>query len=394
MMTLPPPDDSREPPVEAIPFFVPDLGQDEIDEVVRTLRSGWLTTGPQVAAFEAEFAAAVGAQHAVAVNSATAALHLALEAAGVGAGDEVLVPTMTFAATAEVVIHLGARPVLLDCAADSLHLDPEAARAAISPRSKAIIPVHYAGEPCKMDALVPLAERHGLALIEDAAHAFPAAYGGRSIGGIGAATCFSFYANKTITTGEGGMLTTNDAELADRARLMSLHGLSRDAWRRYAGGGSWAYEIVRPGFKYNLTDIAAALGRVQLRRAESFRRARRQVAGWYGEALGNMQEIRLPSEPEGSEHAWHLYVVQLESARTELDRPRLIERLAEAKIATSVHWIPLHLHSYYRDQFGYRPEDFPRATAAFERIVSLPLFPGMTRRQVNRVANTIREALT
>ncbi|MEX0936312.1 MAG: DegT/DnrJ/EryC1/StrS family aminotransferase [Pirellulales bacterium] len=374
-----------------IPFFLPEVGEDEIREVVETLRSGWLTTGPRTRQFEQDFAELVGARHAVAVNSATAALHLALDAVGIQPGDEVLVPTMTFAATAEVVIYLGAKPVLVDCLPRTLNINPEAAARAVTARTRAIMPVHYGGRPCEMGPILDLAERHGLKVIEDAAHALPARYGDRTIGSIGDATCFSFYANKTITTGEGGMLTTDDADLADRARIMSLHGISKDAWRRFTAEGNWYYEILRPGYKYNMTDIAAALGLHQLRKAEEFREARQRCARWYDEALVEIDAVELPP-PAAADitHAWHLYPIQLRLERLSIDRGEFIRQMSAAGITTSVHWMPLHMHQYYRETYGYQLDDFPVAREAFDRLISLPIYPRMAQEQVQRVAATVR----
>jgi len=379
---------------EPIPFFVPEIGPAEIEEVVAALQSGWLTTGPRVRRFEEEFAQFVGAKYAVALNSATAALHLALDAVGVGPGDEVILPTMTFAATAEVVIHLGAKPVLVDSLPGSLLIDPQAVRAAITSRTKAVMPVHYGGAACDMDALGSIAAEHQLKLIEDAAHALPTTYQQRTIGSIGDLTSFSFYANKTITTGEGGMLTTDNAAYAERARMMSLHGLSRDAWKRFAAGGSWQYAIEQPGYKYNMTDMAAALGIHQLRRAETFRTARARCAARYNELLADVPALQTPPAPaDDCTSAWHLYVVQIQPERLSIDRNQVIAELAAAGITTSVHWMPLHMHPYYQTTFGYSPADFPVAQAAFERMISLPIFPSMTDGQLERVAGTLREIL-
>jgi dTDP-4-amino-4,6-dideoxygalactose transaminase len=372
------------PPVERasaarsafLPFHRPDLAEAEIDAVAAVLRSGWLTTGAEARAFEAEFAEAVGAPFALALNSCTAALHLALEAGGIAPGDEVLVPTMTFAATAEVVCYLKARPVLVDCEPDSLNISAEAAAAAVCGRTKALIPVHYGGQPCDLDAMQALAQRHRLVLIEDAAHAFPAAWAGRPIGSHGNLTCFSFYATKNITTGEGGMVTSHDEQLMRRMRRMSLHGISHDAWKRYTAEGSWYYEIQDAGFKYNLTDIAAALGRVQLRRAEAMRARRRELAARYAAGLAGTAAVELPAAQPRSEHAWHLYPLRLRLDQLRIDRARFIAELRARNIGASVHFIPLHLHPFYRNQ-GWRAEDFPVATREYERLISLPLYSAM-----------------
>lgn len=373
-----------------VPFFVPDISEAEIASVVETLRSGWLTTGPKVKQFEDEFAEYVGARHAVAVNSATAALHLGLEAVGVSRDDEVIVPTMTFAATAEVVAYLGARPVLVDCLDDTLNIDPAAVRAAITPRTKAIIPVHYGGQPCRMDELHAIAAEHDLAVIEDAAHALPASYEGRPIGGLSAVSCFSFYANKTITTGEGGMATTNDDALAQRIRTMRLHGMSKGAWNRFAAKGAWYYEILDAGFKYNLTDIAAAIGLGQLSRCDDFRRERLRVVERYNRGLANLDEIRRPVSRDRDKSAWHLYVIRIDHDRLKIDRNEFIEQLAKREIKTSVHYTPLHMHPYYTRTYGYQNDDFPVALAAYEQIISLPIFPKMTDEQVDYVVDSVR----
>jgi perosamine synthetase len=373
---------------EFIPFHKPAIGEEEIRSVVETLRSGWLTTGPKVKTFEAEFARYIGSSHAVAVNSGTAALHIALEAVGIKSGDEVIVPTMTFTATAEVVLYLGARPVLVDCRPDDLNVDVDRIEAAISSNTKAIIPVHIAGRPCAMDQILTVAQRHGLRVIEDAAHSLPASHHGRKVGAIGDITCFSFYATKTITTGEGGMATTENSEWAKRMRMMSLHGISLDAWDRYTEKGSWYYEVLRPGYKYNMTDIAAALGIEQLKRCDVFYQARRRIAEQYNEAFADLPEIQTPVCGSDLQHAWHLYIIQLNLDRLSIDRQDFIKALNSRRIGTSVHFIPLHLHPFYRDSFGYRPEDFPQASAVFKRLVSLPIYPGMSPTETERVIST------
>jgi len=396
--------------MERIPLHRPAIDEDDVAAVTRVLRSGWLTTGAECQAFEAEFAAAVGAQHAVAVNSCTAALHLALEASGLdGAGGVVLVPALTFAATAEVVTYFGATPVLVDCERDTLNLDPTHAAhlcgelAAGRPvpglrqpaRPHAIIPVHYAGQMADVDALATLARVHGLRVIEDAAHAFPAAARAadgtwRWCGTTAEQTCFSFYANKTITTGEGGMLVSDDAQLIERARCMSLHGLSQDAWRRYGANGSWHYKIIAPGYKYNLTDIAAALGRAQLVKAAALAAQRRQLAERYRALLGDVEELELPVERPDRRSAWHLYVIRLRLDRLGIDRDTFIQELARAGVGTSVHWMPLHLHPYYQATYRLSPGDFPVASAEWERMVSLPIFPSMRDDEQLRVAAAVR----
>jgi dTDP-4-amino-4,6-dideoxygalactose transaminase len=363
---------------EFLPFHLPDIDDAEIRAVEQILRSGWLTTGPKVREFEQQFAEFVGARHAIAVNSCTAALHLALDAVGVKEGDEVLVPTLTFAATAEVVFYLRARPVLVDCCANTLNIDPNRIERAISPRTRAIIPVHFAGQPCEMNQIREIAQRHNLAVIEDAAHALPARYRGQMVGSIGDITCFSFYATKTITTGEGGMITTDNDEYAERMRIMSLHGISKNAWKRYTADGSWRYDILYPGYKYNLTDIAAALGVEQLRKCNRFYETRKSLAQKYDRAFADMPAIRTPFVSGEVEHAWHVYVIQLDLDQLTITRDRFIEELKRANIGASVHFIPLHLHPFYRDTLHYEALEFPCATQIFDRIISLPLYTRMS----------------
>jgi dTDP-4-amino-4,6-dideoxygalactose transaminase len=379
-----------------LPFALPEIGEEEIAEVVDTLRSGWVTTGPKARRFETDFAAFLGdpGLHCVAVNSATAGLHLALEAVGIGPGDEVLTTTHTFTATAEVARYLGADVKLVDCDSATLNIDPAAVEAAIGPRTKALVPVHYAGLAADMPRLLQIARRHRLKVVEDAAHALPTTSSGRLVGTLDSeATVFSFYANKTITTGEGGMLVTRDAQIAARARVMRLHGISRDAFDRFSAQvPSWYYEIVAPGFKYNLTDIAAALGLHQLRRAHEFHRRRQRLAETYHAALAGLP-LQLPATaPLGEVHAWHLYVVRLaDDAR--VARDRVIERLYAAGIGCSVHYIPLHLQPYWRDRYGLQARHFPRSQRAFERMISLPLYTRMQESDVQRVAEALRAAL-
>ncbi len=372
-----------------IPFHLPEIGEEEINAVVETLRSGWLTTGLKTKQFEREFAAQIGASHAVALNSCTAALHLALEAVGVSEGDEVIVPTMTFAATAEVVHYCRAAPVLVDCLSDTLKIDVEAIERAITPRTKAIIPVHFAGQPCEMNRILELARARNIKIIEDAAHALPAEFQGKMVGTLGDITCFSFYATKTITTGEGGMATTENAEWAERMRILSLHGISRDAVNRYTPEGSWYYEICYPGYKYNLTDMASALGIAQLRKCQDFRNIRHRYAIRYNEAFNDIPEIMIPEVKEDIEHAWHLYVIQLDLERLRVDRDQIIDLLKQQGIGTSVHFIPLHLHPYYRNNMYSSSKDFPVANQVFARIISLPIYPKMTDADVQHVIDNL-----
>ena len=372
-----------------IPFHLPDIGEEEIRSVVETLRSGWLTTGLKTKDFEKAFAEKIGAPHAVAVNSCTAALHLALEVVGVTAGDEVIVPTMTFAATAEVVHYCRALPILVDCTRDTLNMSVDAIEQAISPRTKAIIPVHFAGHPCEMDRILELARLHNLTVIEDAAHALPAKYRGRMVGTLGDITCFSFYATKTMTTGEGGMATTANLEWAERMRVLSLHGITREAVNRYTPEGAWYYEICCPGYKYNLTDIASALGIPQLKKCQSFQEVRRRYAMLYNEAFKDIPEIIIPHVNEDIEHAWHLYVIQLDVKRLRIGRDEMINLLKQHGIGTSVHFIPLHLHPYYQSGNTYNRNNFPVANQVFQSIISLPIYPKMTEMDVRRVSEVV-----
>ncbi len=380
-----------------LPFALPDIGEEEIGEVVDCLRSGWITTGPRTRQFEQAFAAYIGdAVEAIAVNSATAGLHLALEAIGIGADDEVIVPTLTFTATAEVVRYLGAHPVLVDVDPVTLNIDIAAIRAAITPRTKAIMPVHYAGLACDMTALLDLARAHNLRVVEDAAHAFPTHYRGRLIGTLASdVTVFSFYANKTMTTGEGGMVVTRDPAIAQRVRTMRLHGISQDAFDRYRSEKpAWFYQVVAPGFKYNLTDIASAIGIHQLRKIDRFLARRQVLAQRYAQGLQGLP-LQLPADADadaGSTHAWHLYVVRLTPAAT-LSRDALIQKLADHHIGTSVHFIPLHRQPYWRDTYQLTPAQFPHADAAYEAMLTLPLYTRMTDADQQRVIDVLHDLL-
>ena len=374
-------------PIERIPFHRPAMGDREIAAAVEVLRSGWLTTGTKAHALEDALAARIGVKHALAVNSATAALHLALDAFGIGPGDDVVVPTYTFTACGEVCAYLGARVVLADVADDAL-LGPDQLAAVRTDATRAVMPVHFAGQAVDVAPLREVAP--GARFIEDAAHALPASVGDMPTGRLGDAAAFSFYATKTMTTGgEGGMLVTDDDAAADRARLMRLHGISADAWNRYGEGGAWRYEVAEAGFKYNLTDLAAAIGLVQLERLDELADARSSIAARYDAALAGSRLVELPPRREVDRHAWHLYVVRLRLDELSIGRDEVIRLLGEAGIATSVHFIPLHLHPWYQRRFGYAPGDFPVAEALFERSISLPIWPGMTDAQVDRVAATL-----
>lgn len=376
-----------------LPFAQPDIGQEEIDEVADTLRSGWLTSGPKVQAFEEAFRQVTGASHAVALSSCTAGLHLALLAAGIGPGDEVITTPLTFAATVNVILHVGARPVLADVRDDDYNIDPNEVEPRITPRTKALLPVHYGGQPCRMDELLALARQRGLRLIEDAAHALGARYRGQPIGALSDAAVFSFYPIKAITTGQGGMLTTDDGELAEQVRLLSLHGLSKSAWGRYSErGGAWAYQVLAPGFNYVMTDIQAAIGIHQLDRLEAFQARRTHLAGEYDRLLDDLPEvIRPPVRDEDLVHAWHLYPIRLALERLSISREDFIEELRKRGIGTSVHFIPIHLHPYFGQELGLRPGDYPVAEAIFAGLVSLPLYPRMQDADVARVAAAIHE---
>jgi dTDP-4-amino-4,6-dideoxygalactose transaminase len=422
-----------------VPFYKPSITQAEIDEVVDTLRSGWLTTGPKTKLFEKDFAAYLGQEHAVAVNSCTAALHLALDAIGLKAGQTVVVPTLTFAATAEVVRYFNAKPLLVDCRESDFNLDVADAEHRISAARDqgeevvAIIPVHYGGQIGDIEGVARLARRFGLTIIEDAAHCCPAFYrsevgsqksevGSRKsvvgsqksevsgqnlrpptsdlrppawkpVGAEAAITCFSFYANKTITTGEGGMACTNKAAYAERMRIMSLHGISKDAWKRFTAEGSWYYEIVAPGFKYNLTDVAASIGIHQLRRADVLHRQRSSWARYYSEQLAGLDEIILPWENPDRIHSWHLYPIRLRLDRLRVDRGTFIEELKRRGVSASVHWLPLHMHPYYRDTYGYQRGDIPIAAQLYPELVSLPLYPDLGEADAAQVCEVVKEAL-
>ncbi|MFN7933629.1 MAG: DegT/DnrJ/EryC1/StrS aminotransferase family protein [Bryobacteraceae bacterium] len=367
-----------------LPYCLPLIGEDEINEVVESLRSGWVTTGPKVKTFEEDFASYTGAPHAIAVNSCTAALHLALAASGVGPGHEVIVPTLTFCATANVVVHLGARPVLVDVNEHGL-MEAEQVERAITKRTKAIIPVHFAGQACDLHALQSLASHHGLPVIEDAAHAVGTTYKGRQIGTHGQATAFSFYATKNMTTGEGGMITTSDDRMATTMRRLALHGMSRDAWKRYTEAGSWYYEVLEPGYKDNMTDLQAAMGIHQLRKLESFIARRREIASYYNRRLRDCPDLDLPTELPSGRHVYHLYPVRLRNQ----NRAQFIEQMRERNIGASVHFIPLHRHPYYREAFGYRPDQFPIAENLYRGFVSLPLYPRMTDEDASDVVDAV-----
>ena len=388
-----------------LPFSPPSIGEEEIAEVIDTLRSDWITTGPKVKRFEQEFAAAVGAPAALALSSCTAALHVALATLGIGPGDAVITTPMTFCSTIHVIEHVGARPILVDIEPDTLNINPRKVREALEQETKtsgstgtikAILPVHLYGHPCELESLFEIAAEHKLAIIEDAAHCLPAKYKNRSIGSfsfcapVPILTCFSFYATKNLTTAEGGMLT-GLSELMDEARIWSLHGMSRDAWKQYSSGGSWYYEVIRPGFKYNMTDIQAAIGSHQLRKLPEFHSRRVEIVRKYNEAFTRLKQFQVPVERSEVEHAWHLYVLRLNLERLTISRNRFIEELKARNIASSVHFIPVYMHRYYREKYQYQPYDFPVSSREYERIFSLPLFTRMSDRDVDDVVEAVCE---
>jgi len=379
----------------SLPFALPDIGEEEINEVVDSLRSGWVTTGKKTKKFEQDFINFLSFDiEAAAVNSATAGLHLALESIGVNYGDEVITTPYTFTATAEVIRYLGADPVFVDINPATLNIDTTQIEEKITSKTKAIIPVHFAGLACEMDAIIDIAKRHNLKIVEDAAHALPSSYHGQLIGTLPSdATVYSFYATKTITTGEGGMVVTLDSEVAERCRIMRLHGISRDAFDRYTSRKTaWQYEVIAPGFKYNMTDLAASLGIHQLKKAYQFQEYRQKLAEYYDQALEGLPIILPPKPPEGDLHSWHLYVIRL-TKDAPVSRDDFIQQMANYGIGCSVHFIPLHLQPYWRDTYQLKPDDFPNALHAFEQAVSLPLYTKMTNADAKRVVDTIYKVM-
>jgi dTDP-4-amino-4,6-dideoxygalactose transaminase len=394
-----PVEDEKDPTRTFIPFHVPSIGEEEVREVDAALRSGWLTTGPRTAQFEEEFRAYVGADYAIGVSSCTAALHVALAALGIGRGDEVITTPLTFCSTVHTILQVGAKPVLADIGPDN-NIDPEAIARAITPRTRAIVPVHFAGLPCDMKAIWKLARRHGLFVIEDAAHAAGTHHDGRPIGvtpdgeaDASDAVAFSFYATKNMTTGEGGMITTRRESLATRMRMLSLHGMNRDAWNRYSRRGNWYYEVVDSGFKYNLTDIQSALGIHQLRKLESFIETRRRYADIYNHMLADVEEIERPPDSPNARHSWHLYVVRLNLNLLTIDRQGVIDELRRRGIGSSVHFIPIPLHPFF-SKMRLASQPCRRALELYPRILSLPLYPAMTEDEVHYVAATLKDIAT
>ncbi len=380
----------QNPGYEFLPFSLPAIGDEEINEVVDTLKSGWITTGIKTKKFENDFKTYIGCKEAIALSSCTAALHLALVASGVGRGDEVITTPFTFAATGEVIIYVGAKPVFVDIRKDTYNIDPDAIENAITSKTRAIIPVHYGGQPCDMDKIMKIAHDHDLVVIEDAAHAVGAKYKNRMVGTLGDYTAFSFYATKNLTTAEGGMVTTENLENAEKMRILGLHGMSKDAWKRYGAGGSWYYEIMEAGYKYNMTDIQASIGIHQLARFEKLQKKRNIYAKRYTEALKEIKGITTPYVNPDILHAWHLYTILIDPEILGIDRSHFIEAMTRKNIGTSVHFIPLHLHPYYRDVHRYERGDFPNAEYIYDRIVSLPIYPSMTDDDLDYVINTIK----
>ena len=377
--------------ISFLPYNRSLIGQEEIDAVVEVLRGGWLTTGARTREFEAAFARYVGAANTVALNSCTAALHLALVAVGIREGDEVILPTMTFAASGEVIFYLGAGPVLVDCLPNSFQLDPEQVAGKITSRTRAILPVHFAGAPCDLDPICDLARRHNLKIIEDAAHALPTRYKGRMVGTVGDITCFSFYATKTLTTGEGGMVASENPDYTEKIRRLSLHGISKDAWKRYSAEGSWRYDILDVGYKYNMTDLQAALGLAQLAKCDSMLARRAYIANCYDHLLQSLDGFTTLPVPADIEHAWHLYIVQVNHEALTINRDRVVEELKNRGIGTSVHFIPLHLHPLYQTKLGYRDGDFPNAEERFSRAISLPIYAAMSEADISRVMDALAD---
>lgn len=374
-------------------FHRPFISDEEINEIVDTVRSGWLSMGPKTIKFEDQFSKYIGADKSIAVNSWTAAGHLTLEAFGIKAGDEVIVPTMTFPATAEIVCYFGAKPVIVDVDENTLNISIEEIEKAITPKTKAIIPVHYGGQPCDMDEILLLAAKHNLRIMEDAAHALPATYKGKKVGTISEVTCFSFYATKTLSTGEGGMICTNNEDIAERSTIMRLHGINRDAWKRYTEAGSWYYEVVAPGFKYNFTDLQASLGLPQLKKVDLMWDSRKSIAKAYTEAFKNNELIELHTIKADRESSWHLFPIRLNLDKLNVNRAQFIEELKNFNIGAGVHFMPVHQHLYYKNEFQLEDKNYPVATKIFPRLVSLPIYPGMTDKQTNSVIEIVSDLL-
>ena len=373
--------------------FKHSIGQEEIDEVVDTLKSDWITTGPKTFKFEEIFFEYVNSKYAIAVNSCTAALHLAVIALGIGNCDEVITTPYTFAATAEVVINANAKPVFVDVEKDTYNIDPAKIEEKITDKTKAIIVVHYAGHACEMDKIMEIAEKYDLYVIEDAAHAIGSKYKDKKIGSIGDATCFSFYATKNITTAEGGMITTNRGDLADKMRILSLHGISKDAWKRYSSEGSWYYEIAYSGYKYNMSDLQASIGIHQMKKLDQMQKRREEIADMYNKSFGQIPQITIPTVKSYATHAWHLYPIQVNSDLLSINRNEFIEALKAENIGTSVHFIPLHLHPYYKEKYGFKGDDFPNAESLYQNEISLPIYPNMEDKDVEDVISAVKKII-
>jgi len=374
-------------------FHKPFISEEEVDEIVDTVRSGWISMGPKTIRFENNFSEYIGVNKSIAVSSWTAAGHLSLEAFGINEGDEVIVPTMTFPATAEIVCYFKAKPVIVDVDEDTLNISLDAIEKAITPKTRAIIPVHYGGQPCDLDEIHAIAKKHNLKVLEDAAHSLPAKYKGKTIGTISDVTCFSFYATKTLSTGEGGMICTNDEEIAERVKIMRLHGINRDAWKRYTESGSWYYEVVAPGYKYNFTDLQASLGLPQLKKVNAMWNSRKRIAAKYTEALKDLDMIQLHTIKPDRDSSWHLFPVRLYLDRLTKNRAQIINELREKNIGVGVHFMPVHQHLYYSETFNLSDADYPVASAAFPRLMSLPIYPGMTDENVDKVIDVLIDTL-
>lgn len=376
-----------------VPFHFPYFNDDEINEVVDTIKSGWWTTGPKTIRFENEFKNFIGSKFAVSANSWTAAAHLSLEAIGIKPGDEVIIPSITFTATAEIICYFNAKPVIVDVQEDTLNIDPLKIEEAITEKTKAIIPVHYGGQPCDMDEIMSIAKKHNLKVIEDAAHSLPASYKNKMVGKIGDVTCFSFYATKTLATGEGGMICTEDEKIAERCSIMRLHGISKDAWKRYSAEGSWYYEVIAPGYKYNFTDLQAALGLSQLKKLEEMMLLRENIFEHYNLAFRNDELISTPSVKKDRKSAHHLYPIQIEFDRLKINRTQFIDKLKDAGVGASVHFIPLYRHPFYKESFNLKLEDYPVSEKVYPKLISLPIWPGMNELQLDHVVKSVKKIL-
>lgn len=374
-------------------FHKPYISEDEVNEIVDTVRSGWLSMGPKTIKFEEAFNSYIGSKKSIAVSSWTAAGHLTLEAYGIRPGDEIIVPTMTFPATAEIVCYFGAKPVIVDVEEDTLNISLKEIERAITPRTKAIIPVHYGGQPCDMDEIHEIAKNHNLKVIEDAAHSLPATYKGKKVGTISDVTCFSFYATKTLSTGEGGMICTNDEEIAERCTIMRMHGINRDAWKRYTESSSWYYEVVAPGFKYNFTDLQASLGLPQLKKVDQMWQSRKNIASKYIQALKDNKFLTLHSVKEDRDSSWHLFPIRLRLESLKINRAQLIDEMRKLNIGAGVHFMPVHQHVYYGQTFNLDDKDYPVASSVFPKLVSLPIYPGMKDEHVDKVINVLVDLL-